>query len=89
MISPVSSATQTQAVLQPKAATPQSAQAAPQPAQAKPQTSPTDTVTISVAKQIAQESIETSSQTAREAAGGNSQARRLLAKEAADQAPIK
>jgi hypothetical protein len=89
MISPVSSATQTQAVVQPKAAAPQSTPAASQPAQAKPQTSPTDTVTISAAKQIAQESIETSSQTAREAAGGDSQARRLLAKEAADQAPIK
>ena len=85
MIQPVSNATQSQAVVQPKAAAPQSAPAASQPAQAKPQT-PTDTVTISAAKQIAQESIETSSQTAREAAGGDSQARRLLAKEAADQA---
>ena len=88
MIHPVSSATQTQAAVQPKAAPQQAAQPQPQPAQAKPP-SPTDTVTLSAAKQIAQESVETSSQTVREAAGGDAQARRLLIKEAADNAPIK
>jgi hypothetical protein len=88
MIHPVSSATQTQAAVQPKAVPQQAAQPQPQPAQAKPP-SPTDTVTLSAAKQIAQESVETSAQTVREAAGGDAQARRLLAKEAADHAPIK
>ena len=87
MIHPVSSSTQTQAAVQPKAAPQQAAQ--PQ-AQAKPpQTAPADTVTLSAAKQIAQESVETSAQTTREAAGGDSQAKRLLAKEAAAHARVK
>jgi hypothetical protein len=92
MIHPVSSSTQSQAAVQPKAtpqqtATQQAAQPQ-QPAKAKPP-SPTDTVTLSAAKQIAQEAVETSAQTTKEAAGGDIQAKRLLIKEAADNAPIK
>jgi hypothetical protein len=87
MIHPVSSSTQTQAAIQPKANTQQAAQPQ-QPAQAKPP-SPTDTVTLSAAKQIAQEAVETSAQTTKEAAGGDVQAKRLLVREAADNASIK
>jgi hypothetical protein len=82
MISAISSATPSHAAAQPQAAT--------QPAQAKPQPAPTDTVQISSeAKQILQESIETPVQTAKEAAGGDLQARRLVAREAAAKAAIK
>ncbi len=87
MIHPVSSSTQTQAAIQPKATSQQAAQPQ-QPAQAKPP-SPTDTVTLSAAKQIAQEAVETSAQTTKEAAGGDVQAKRLLVREAADNASIK
>jgi hypothetical protein len=87
MIHPVSSSTQTQAAVQPKAATQQAAQPQ-QPATAKPP-SPTDTVTLSAAKQIAQEAVETSAQTAKEAASGDIQAKRLLVREAADNASLK
>jgi hypothetical protein len=46
-----------------------------------------DTVQISnAAKQAQQEIVETPAQTAKEAAGGDAVARRLLAKEAADKA---
>jgi hypothetical protein len=82
MITPVSNATQAQPPVQSKPAT----QAAPQ---AKQQTAPTDTVTISAAKQIVQESLENSVQTAKEAAGGDLQAKRLLAREAADRVTTK
>jgi hypothetical protein len=56
------------------------------PAQSKPSgASTTDTVHLSsVAQSLIQEATETPAQTAREAAGGDVQARRLLAKEAAD-----
>jgi hypothetical protein len=87
MIHPVSNSTQTQATVQPKAA-PQQAAQPQQPAQPKP-ASPTDTVTLSAAKQIAQEAVETSAQTTKEAAGGDVQAKRLLAREAADNASVK
>jgi len=87
MIHPVSSSTQTQAAIQPKATAQQAAQPQ-QPAQAKPP-SPTDTVTLSAAKQIAQAAVETSAQTTKEAAGGDVQAKRLLVREAADNASIK
>jgi len=51
---------------------------------------PTDTVQISSAsKAIVQEAQETHAQTIHEAAGGDSQARRLLAKEAAAANPTK
>lgn len=83
MISPVSGATHVQAAAQPKAAS-------QQPAPSKSQPASTDTVQISnAATQALQEAIETSVQTAKEAAGGDPQARRLLAREAADHAPIK
>ena len=58
--------------------------AAPRPAQTALQPVPTDTVQISAAAKTLQEAIETPAQTAKEAAGGDAQARRLLAKEAAD-----
>jgi hypothetical protein len=50
---------------------------------AKSQQVPTDTVTISsTAQSLAQEAVETRAQTIQEAAKGDNQARRLLAKEA-------
>ena len=83
MINSVTSATHVQPAAQPAAAS----QKAPQ---AKPQPSPTDTVQISnAAKQIVQEAIETSSQTTREAANGDNQAKRLLAREAAQHQSVK
>ncbi len=83
MINSVTSATHVQPAAQPAAAS----QKAPQ---AKPQPSPTDTVQISnAAKQIVQEAIENSAQTAREAASGDNQAKRLLAREAADKVAAK
>jgi hypothetical protein len=81
MITPVSNATQAQPPIQSKPTT--------QAPQGKPQPTPTDTVTISAAKQIVQESLENSAQTTREAASGDLQAKRLLAKEAADHAAVK
>ncbi len=61
---------------------------APQPPTAKP--APTvkasDSVKISAAAQAMQETIETPAQTAKEAAGGDVQARHLLAREAAEKA---
>jgi hypothetical protein len=67
------------------------AQAAPQPqavtqqpAQAKTQPAPADTVQISAAVLALKEAIENPVQTAKEAASGDPQARRLLAREAAD-----
>jgi len=84
MINSISSATHAQPAAQPATA-PQHA------TPSKPQTTapPTDTVSISAAKQIVQEAIETSTQTAREAANGDNQARRLLAREAADKIAAK
>lgn len=81
MISSVSNAAHVQAVA-PAVAQPASA---PKPtAQAQPQAAPRDTVQISAAAQAIKEAIENPAQTAKEAAGGDAQARRLLAKEAAD-----
>jgi hypothetical protein len=58
-----------------------------QAAASKPQPTPTDTVQISsAAAQALKEAIENPAQTAKEAAGGDLQAKRLLAKEAADKA---
>jgi len=79
MINSVGSATHAQTAAQP-------ATTAQQLTQSKPQPAPTDTVQISAAAQVLKESIENPVQTAREAAGGDPQARRLLAKEAADKA---
>jgi hypothetical protein len=81
MVTPVSSSTHVPASSQSKPATQQS--------QGKAQPALTDTVTISVAKQIVQESLENSVQTAKEAASGDLQAKRLLAREAAQHAPVK
>jgi hypothetical protein len=86
MVNPVSSATQIQApaAVQPSAAR----QPAPATA-AKAQPAATDTVKISVAAQAAQELIETSVQTAKEARTGDVQALTLQAKEAAAQETTK
>jgi hypothetical protein len=59
------------------------------PTQTASAAAPVDTVQVRSAAQIAaqatsQEILETSAQTAREAAGGDHQAQRLLAKEAAE-----
>jgi hypothetical protein len=81
MVTPISHAAPAQAPDQTKAAPTATQQAAP----SKPQANPTDTVQISTAaQQILKESIENPAQTTREAAGGDPQAKRLLAKEAAD-----
>jgi len=79
MINSVPSATHAQAAPQPQAAT-------QQPAQPKPQPASTDTVQISAAALALKEAIENPAQTAREAASGDAQAKRLLAREAADKA---
>ena len=76
MISPISNTAPPQVAAQPKAA-PQQAPSA------KPQPPVTDTVQLSAAKAIQQEAVESPSQTAHEASTGDSQARRLLAREAA------
>ncbi len=76
MITPVPSAVNPQAAAPSTAVRPKS----PQP---KPIPSATDTVKLSSAKAIVQESLETSVQTAKEAASGDIQARNLLAKQAA------
>ncbi|HSY93713.1 MAG TPA: hypothetical protein VK812_20305 [Candidatus Binatus sp.] len=77
MIHPVSSAAPAQPAAQASTVVPTSSKAAAQP-------SAPDTVRISTASQtLLQESLETSAQTAREARGGDGQAIRLLAKEAA------
>jgi hypothetical protein len=78
MINPVSSATHAQATAKP------AAQATAQPAaQSKPQPAHTDTVQISAAALALKEAIENPVQTAREAAAGDAQAKRRLAREAA------
>lgn len=77
MSDPVGSVTQTQAVAQ---AADLRAKA-PEP---RPQPLPTDTVQLSDAAQAAlRETVETPAQTAKEAATGDLQAKRLLAKQAA------
>jgi hypothetical protein len=75
MINSVSRATHSQPAAQPALAS----QKAPQ----SKAPAPPDTITISAAKQIVQEAIETSFPTTREAASGDNQAKRLLAREAA------
>jgi hypothetical protein len=80
MVNSVSSATHPQAPAQPAAATQQTAPSKPQPAHA-------DTVQISAAALALKEAVENPVQTAKEAAGGDAQARRLLAREAAHNTP--
>jgi len=76
MITPVSSAAQRPVEAQPAPARQTSASA-------KPQAAPADTVQISNgAKAILQEALETQAQTTKEAAAGDIQAKRLLAREA-------
>jgi hypothetical protein len=77
MVTPVTHATQAQALNQPTTAR----QPAPQ---AKPQASSKDTVQLSAAVAARQELTETAVQTAREAGRGDIQAKNLLAREAAD-----
>jgi hypothetical protein len=81
MGSPISGVTQAPANSQPEAAQPKTAAA---PAAKTPQT-PTDTVHLSSAavQTPAQEIRETPAQTIQEAAKGDNQAKRLLAKEEA------
>jgi hypothetical protein len=88
MISPVSNAAPTQAAAKPSAAQQAAAQSTSQATkQPAPQAAPADTVQISsAAQQLLKEAIETPAQTAQEAAGGDAQARRLLASEAAARA---
>jgi hypothetical protein len=82
MIKPVASAIQAQPSVS-------STPVEQQPAQAKPQPVAADTVNISSAALAAfQEATETSVQTAKEAAKGDRQAQRLLAKEAAAKAVL-
>ncbi len=93
MISAVTHATQTEptgavaAQSQPVAKSVTSSQKST-PSQPQSKTSiPTDTVQISnAAKAALQETIETPAETAKEASGGDRQAQRLLAKEAAEKA---
>jgi hypothetical protein len=76
MVSTVKSAPQTQPAAQPPPVTQKSTQSKPQPT--------TDTVKLSNAALVAaQEATETPTQTAKEAMSGDTQAQRLLAKEAA------
>jgi hypothetical protein len=81
MINSVSGATHAQPAAQ---AAPQPQAVTQQPAQAKTQPAPADTVQISAAVLALKEAIENPVQTAKEAASGDPQARRLLAREAAD-----
>ena len=76
MIHSVCSATHAPVTTQTKAA-PQ------QPAPSKPQPASTDTVQISATALAIKEAAENPVQTAKEAASGDAQARRLLAREAA------
>jgi hypothetical protein len=83
MVHSVSSAAPLQAIAQPAAVSKQPSPATPK---AAPAAAPADTVQISSAAVAAlKEAQETPAQTAKEAAGGDIQAKRLLAKEAADE----
>jgi len=81
MVNAISAAAQTQPVA------PSTKTSTQKPAQAEPKPAATDSVSLSPAAQAMvaaqQEARETSAQTTQEASHGDSQARRLLAKEAA------
>lgn len=80
-VQPAAEANASRPVAKPSNASQQSTQARPQQA-----AEPKDTVQISAAAQAAiKEAAETPSQTAKEAASGDQQAQRLLAKEATAQ----
>jgi hypothetical protein len=81
MINSVSSAAHAQPATKPAAQA-----VTQQPAPPKPQPAHTDTVQISAAALALKEAIENPVQTAKEAASGDAQARRLLAREAAHKA---
>ncbi|MCU1296920.1 MAG: hypothetical protein JWO91_1198 [Acidobacteriaceae bacterium] len=82
MVSPISHATQSsQSEAQPVAARQPAAQAKSQPT-----ADPADTVKLSSAQLIQQEAVETPVQPPHEASAGDSQARNLLAREAAAKA---
>ncbi|QWR77140.1 hypothetical protein [Candidatus Magnetomonas plexicatena] len=83
MVNSVSNATTSQQV---NTAQSKPKSAAADTEQAKPKTTPSATVSISAAAAALQEATETPNQTAKEARGGDQQAKRLLAKEAAQQA---
>ena len=90
MVSSITSATQTEPTTAPVAKTQPAAKStspSEKPTQSKPSAEPTDTVKISVAAQAMQEATETPQQTAKEAQGGDQQAKRLVAKEAAAEKP--
>jgi hypothetical protein len=83
MVNPISRAVPAEAIAQPAAVSKQSS-----PTASTPVTTaiPVDTVQISSAALAAlKEARETPAQTAQEAGAGDAQAKRLLAKEAADQ----
>ena len=77
---------QTPIAIQPAAARQSTPVAKPQPT---PALQPAATVQISAAAKALQEAIETPVQTAKEANAGDVQARRLLAREAAEKAVTK
>ena len=79
MISPVSSVTQAQNVIQTASVSKKSVQPTPQPVA-------TDAVRISSAAQAMQETNETPAQTVQEAGKGDHSAQRLLAREVAERA---
>ncbi len=79
MISSVNSASHAQPATKPAAQA-----VTQQPAPSKPQPVRTDTIQISAAALALKEAIENPVQTAKEATSGDAQARRLLAREAAD-----
>ena len=86
MISSVTHATQadpTVAAAQTQAAAPPQKPTESKPAASKPSAEPKDTVQISAAAQALQEASETPQQTAKEAQGGDQQAKRLVAQQAA------
>ncbi len=90
MVSTVTSATQTQPAAQSTPVNQKSTQSKPvnqKSTQSKPQPTTTDTVKLSNAALVfAQEATETPTQTLKEAMSGDTQAQRLLAKEAAAKA---
>ena len=87
MVTSVSNETQAQPVA------PSTGASSQKPAESQPQSSASDSVQLSKSAQamlaLQQEAQETSVQTAQEASHGDLQARRLLAKEAAEQSSAK
>ena len=86
MSNSITSATQTESAVRPTGSLQSAAVSNSEPSKPQSVTKAADTVQLSQAAQAAlaalKEIAETSAQTTKEAAGGDSQARRLLAKEA-------